>query len=331
MHCQATRILRQWGIDFNATGCVAYKLQWARSANSLEELRPPAPIDPEKLFGSPGLTVHRADIHKALRELAISPNGLGFKVELRLSSTIESYDCETATITLSNGASITGDLLVLADGLHSKGAEVINQKPCPVVPSHHTVVRFMVDTDIILSDPATAPVVPTPDSIDAFHGGDRYLVKYPCRNNTLQNFALYIETPPPPPSEATTGDNRAVTRASLLKSMTHTSSGPFAPALLALTDKVSDVLPLWRCFDRPPLTRYVRARCVMIGDAAHPMLPHKGLGFTTGVEDAAALGTSWMGLPSPPSPTAVVRTETQNWRRRSRSGSKCTNTSAPRT
>jgi salicylate hydroxylase len=43
-------------------------------------------------------------------------------------------------------------------------------------------------------------------------------------------------------------------------------------------------------FDREPLTTWTLGRLTLLGDAAHPMLPHLGQGANQAIEDAVALG-----------------------------------------
>jgi salicylate hydroxylase len=45
----------------------------------------------------------------------------------------------------------------------------------------------------------------------------------------------------------------------------------------------------WALYDREPLARWSTARATLLGDAAHPMLPHFGQGANQAIEDAAAL------------------------------------------
>jgi salicylate hydroxylase len=44
---------------------------------------------------------------------------------------------------------------------------------------------------------------------------------------------------------------------------------------------------LWAVYDRPPVDRFVRGRIVLLGDAAHPMLPFFAQGAGQAIEDAA--------------------------------------------
>ncbi|GMV06548.1 MAG: salicylate hydroxylase [Gemmatimonadota bacterium] len=48
------------------------------------------------------------------------------------------------------------------------------------------------------------------------------------------------------------------------------------------------------CYDLPPLARWGRGRCTLLGDAAHAMTPNLGQGACQALEDAVVLGR-WMG------------------------------------
>ena len=47
--------------------------------------------------------------------------------------------------------------------------------------------------------------------------------------------------------------------------------------------------PRWGLFTRRPLTRWNRGPVVLLGDAAHAMLPHQGQGANQTIEDAVIL------------------------------------------
>jgi salicylate hydroxylase len=47
----------------------------------------------------------------------------------------------------------------------------------------------------------------------------------------------------------------------------------------------------WGLYDRQPLPRWTSGRLTLLGDAAHPMLPHAGQGANQSIEDAVAVAT----------------------------------------
>jgi len=71
----------------------------------------------------------------------------------------------------------------------------------------------------------------------------------------------------------------------------------------------------WGLYDRRPLNSWTSGRLVLLGDAAHAMLPHLGQGANQSVEDAFALAAVLRGA-SPGDAPAALRHYAQVRRRR---------------
>jgi salicylate hydroxylase len=62
--------------------------------------------------------------------------------------------------------------------------------------------------------------------------------------------------------------------------------------------KQTDDLGLWQLRDIDPLTTWTKGKVILIGDAAHAMLPTQGQGASQALEDAEALGAFFDGWES---------------------------------
>ncbi|MEM6665390.1 MAG: FAD-dependent monooxygenase, partial [Pseudomonadota bacterium] len=69
----------------------------------------------------------------------------------------------------------------------------------------------------------------------------------------------------------------------------------WAPAVRAVTDLDGLDWRTWAMFDRAPERRWVRGRSIIIGDAAHPMVPFLAQGGAMAIEDGYALATAIAG------------------------------------
>ncbi|PQE19401.1 FAD binding domain-containing protein [Rutstroemia sp. NJR-2017a BBW] len=77
--------------------------------------------------------IHRAHLHGALKEIALSSEGDGTPVKLSVSCNIVDMDPKEATVTLDSGEIIKGDIVIGADGVKSWSRSYIapNIEPYP--------------------------------------------------------------------------------------------------------------------------------------------------------------------------------------------------------
>lgn len=117
------------------------------------------------------------------------------------------------------------------------------------------------------------------------YGKDRRIVMYPTSNNTLCNFvAIHPESET---AQTATGDwNNAAPKELLIE--VYKSFPEDWLKVLQCADNES--LKVWKLLDMEVLDTWVNNRLVLLGDAAHPFLPHQGQGGGQAVEDAVALG-----------------------------------------
>ena len=62
-------------------------------------------------------------------------------------------------------------------------------------------------------------------------------------------------------------------------------------------------------YDREPLPTWTRGRLTLLGDAAHPMLPHLGQGANQSIEDGMALATILARADAKTAPAALIAYE----------------------
>jgi hypothetical protein len=65
----------------------------------------------------------------------------------------------------------------------------------------------------------------------------------------------------------------------------------FDASVRSIIEKAEDDIKVWKLLDMDKLPTFVHERLALLGDAAHPFLPHQGQGGGQAIEDAVALAT----------------------------------------
>lgn len=109
-------------------------------------------------------------------------------------------------------------------------------------------------------------------------------------SNLLQNLGFYAAVDDLPANE-----QKWKTQTS--KEVARDRIQSFHPSLHKLLDHCNeDDMYLWKVADRDLLPTYHKDRLIVLGDAAHPMLPTLGNGAGMAIEDAGALGAVMEGV-----------------------------------
>jgi salicylate hydroxylase len=226
----------------------------------------------DERYGGPFLGIHRADFHQLLLDALDGSPILG----RRCASVQESS--EDVELTFADGSFGSADIVVGADGLRS------------VVRDHVTGSEEAVFSGLSCYR-GLVPVEQVPGGsrfgLTFFLGPNRHLVAYPVRGGELINFVAYV----PDPSwsvESWSFQSSPAEAADAFEGWT--------PAVTTMLSHAAEV-GRWALYDREPLRRWSTARVTLLGDAAHPMLPHAGQGSNQALEDAAALAFYLSSLP----------------------------------
>ncbi|CAK7207214.1 hypothetical protein SEUCBS139899_010023 [Sporothrix eucalyptigena] len=239
------------------------------------------------MWQHPWVLSHRVSLHNELKRVATSEEGQGPPAILKTASKVASVDPETATITLEDGTTYTGDLLLGADGVSSVTRKCIVGDSIKPFGSGKSAFRFLIPRQTVLDCPSTSHLATRPDRdgyMTLWYGTDRRLVMYPCVNNTMLNF---VAIHPSELSAATGGGGWSETGSKASLQDMYRDFGPVVCDLLGLVD--SSELKLWTLLDMAPMPSWVKSKMALLGDAAHPFLPHQGQGGGIAIEDAGSL------------------------------------------
>ncbi len=186
-------------------------------------------------------------------------------------------------MSLHDGNSISADVVIGADGVHSLTRLAVTSKEFRAFKTRHSAFRFMITRKVALEDPDTREIGSTNGSMDIWYSPHTRIVMYPCSNNELLNFVCIH---PAELSGASDGYDTVAYKKKLLEVYKD-----FAPQALKLLEKADpNTLKVYPLYDMEALPTFINDRLALIGDAAHPFLPHLAQCGAMALEDAASLG-----------------------------------------
>jgi salicylate hydroxylase len=273
----ATRVLGQWGLgDALARVACAPQRLVVRSADSGAALATmELGADFFERYGAPYLTVHRADLHRLLREAAQAGGAqlLSGRRVTRVSQEPHSVRVHVE----GTGAMDEEDeaaALVAADGIWSVLREQVLEDGA-ARPTGHIAFRALLDISEV-------PAHLRNEQVNVWLGPRSHTVAYPVRGGQSLNLVVIVEAE----RDAGQGWDSEGTGDELRQLL-----GAGCAGLAALTQLPASWRS-WSLHDRPPMRspgEMVHGRVALLGDAAHPMLPYLAQGTAMALEDAAEL------------------------------------------
>jgi len=265
------KVYRALGIEDliakNAFMPEALEMRFGRSGKQIFQIEARRAII--ERWGAPYLHLHRADLVETLTAILRKrlPNSI------TLGVTCTGYEnTETGIIArLENGDTVSGDLLVGADGIHSSIREQMLGPDKPDFTGN-IAWRAVVPMDKLgdIAPPPTACV---------WVGAKRHAVTYRLRGGKLANFVGIVE------DDSWTSESwtEQGTKDDVLADF-----AGWHPVITNLIES-ADAHYRWALFDRQPLSKWTDGRAVLLGDACHPTLPFQAQGAVMAIEDAFLL------------------------------------------
>jgi salicylate hydroxylase len=219
-------------------------------------------------FGAPYFGIHRADLQKTLSgAFGVEHLHLG----CRLTDLVPERD--SVVLEFANGRVERADVVVGADGVRSTVRRWVTGAD-DAVYSGTSAFRGIVPTENL-------PSLPDPHAIQFWMGPDAHLLHYAIGGaGELVNFFAVVEGPSIWLHDGTVAE--------VSEDVPVASFRGWHPAVTEMIRAAESPIR-WGLFTVRPLLRWHRGRVVVLGDAAHGMLPHQGQGANTSIEDAFAL------------------------------------------
>jgi len=221
----------------------------------------------EAHFGSPYYAAHRAEL------LDVLLTGLTDRTGITMGSRVEriDQDAKGVTLTLANGDTAHGDILIGADGIHSTVRAQLFGKELPRYTGN-VAWRGLVPAERVAH-------LDLGSVVGVWMGPNRSIVQYYVSAGKTFNW-IGISRSSEPARESWLAEGKVEDALAEYDGWHDTIR-----TIIGATPKVLRQA----LYDREPLPDWQVGRVVLMGDAAHPMMPFYAQGGAQSIEDAYVL------------------------------------------
>jgi salicylate hydroxylase len=217
--------------------------------------------------GVQGYNVHRAEFLKLL--IDAQPAGtLHFSHRFSAAKETNGH----VQLTFSNGETVDTDIVIGADGIHSTLQREIGLR---TYPSSEGIMAYRG----LIPAERLSWAKDIDGGMSMWIGKGRSFLCYPVSGGRLMNIVAFVPTD--------LESEESWTAPGDLKALGAEYAGWDDPVLETIG--ALDRTFRWGIYDRAPLPYWSTARMTLLGDAAHPMVPHLGQGAAQAIEDGFTL------------------------------------------
>ena len=220
-------------------------------------------------FNSPNYDIHRADLQRVLLN-KIKARNIDIRTNMKVTNVGNN---KNSAFIEADGKEIEADLIIGADGIHSKVSDSLFGKK-EISFTGNVAWRMLIPVELLPEN----LILP---NTSVWLGPNKHFVTYHVSGGKNLNCVCLVEQEGwLSESWSEKGDIEDLKRA--FKGWNKTIE-----TLLDYADP--NTLFKWALHDRLPMKQWSKGRIVVLGDAAHPMLPFLAQGAAMAIEDGAVL------------------------------------------
>ena len=223
----------------------------------------------KKDFNSPNYDIHRADLQRVLLN-KIKVKNIDIHSNMKVTNVGNKKNSAFIEV---DGKEIQADLVIGADGIHSKVSDSLFGKK-EIIYTGNVAWRMLIPVEILPEN------LILPDTT-VWLGPNKHFVTYHVNGGKNLNCVCLVEQDG--------WFNESWSEKGEIEELKKAYKGWNRTIETLLQHADPNSLYKWALHDRLPMKQWSKGRIIVLGDAAHPMLPFLAQGAAMAIEDGAVL------------------------------------------